>query len=120
MQKDTKKQNKRQKRTQYMCAEMLVWLRKDINFRPVDMYLSLGKPRRTYQDYETGNRSIPADVANAVRDIHQRNRQLMANLCRDVVLTPRISGYSAGELLRKIQQKELEDGIIRVSIGELG
>ena len=113
--KSVNKTKNSRKRTQYMCAVMLVWLRKDINFRPVDMYRSLGKPRRTYQDLETGDRGIPADVAEQVRDIHKRNRQLMDNICRDVSLPSQISRYSASEWLRKMRAAEFEAGIIRVS-----
>jgi hypothetical protein len=118
VQKATKKQNKRRKRTQYMCREMLRWLRLDINFRPVDMYTSLGIPRRTYQDYEAGHRSIPPDVSGGAWDIHKRNRLLMDNMCRGAVLPSRISGYSPGEWLRKTQQAEFEAGIIRVPKGK--
>ena len=111
----TKKNNR--KRTQYMCKQMLIWLRLEINFRPVDMYSSLGIPRRTYQDYEAGHRSIPPDVTETVWDIHKRNRQLMSNICRDVIPAPWHS-YSASERLRKVQQAEFEAGIIRVSKGK--
>jgi len=110
---DSKTKNSR-KRTQYMCKQMLIWLRKDINFRPVDMYTSLKLPRRTHQDYEAGNRGIPADVADAARDVHRRNRQLMDNVCRNAKLPSPLSGYSASEWLKKRQQEEYEAGIIRV------
>lgn len=120
VQKDTKTTKNGQKRTRYMCPEMLRWLRQDINFRPVDMYTSLGIPRRTYQDYEAGNRGIPAEIAAAGRDIHQRNRLLMANVCRTAKLPEPLSGYSAGEWLGKKQREEYEAGIIRISRGEKG
>lgn len=97
-----------------MCKQMLRWLRSDINFRPVDMYTSLKRPRRTYQDCEAGHRSIPQAVAEAARDVHRRNRQLMANICRGAKVPSPLSGYSASEWLRKRQQEEYEAGIIRV------
>lgn len=76
MQKQTKKQNKRQKRTQYMCGKMLRWLREDMRFEPRDMRAVLGiRSRRTYQDYEAGKRGIPAKLAARIRELHKADRE---------------------------------------------
>lgn len=79
MQKQPEKIKKRQKRTHMSGAE-LKRLRREMNYRPRDMYLTLGLARRTYQDYESGRRGIPQDVAAAVRKAHKRDREFMANL----------------------------------------
>ena len=75
MQNDNKKRNKQPKRTQYMCAKMLRWLRKDMKFDPRDMCLVLELPRRTYQDYEAGKRSIPSKLATRIRETHKADRE---------------------------------------------
>ncbi|MFH1027336.1 MAG: helix-turn-helix transcriptional regulator [Pseudomonadota bacterium] len=79
MQKQTEKRKKRQKRT-HMSAAELKRLRREMKYRPCDMYQALGLPRRTYQDYESGQRGIPQEVADAVRETHRRDREFMANL----------------------------------------
>ena len=80
MQIDTKQQQKRQKRTQYMCPAMLRWIRLQMKFAPRDMYGTLGLPRRTYQDYESGERGIPAKLAAQIRQVFKRDREFMAGL----------------------------------------
>ena len=80
MQNEHKKQNKRQKRTQYMCGAMLKWIRQQMKFQPRDMYRTLGLPRRTYQDYESGDRKIPAELATRIRVMFKRDREFMAGI----------------------------------------
>ena len=86
VQKDTKKTKKRQKRTHFMCKQMLQWIRLQMLFDPRDMRATLVPPgcppipRRTYQDYEAGNRRIPAELAARIRDVFQRDRELLAGL----------------------------------------
>lgn len=79
MQKQTKERKKRQKRT-HMSGEELKRLRREMKYRPCDMWLTLGLPRRTYQDYEVGLRGIPQEVADAARAAHRRDREFVANL----------------------------------------
>lgn len=85
MQKDTKKTEKRQKRTHMSGAE-LKQIRKAMRFEPRDMRATLalpGKkpiPRRTYQDYEAGKRGIPADLAARIRELFKRDREFMAGI----------------------------------------
>lgn len=50
-----------------MCPEMLRWIRNVTLGQPVHMYRNLGISRRTYQEYEAGNRRIPPCVAFCVR-----------------------------------------------------
>jgi hypothetical protein len=86
VQKTAKKQNKRQKRTQYMCHQMLRWIRLQMLFEPRDMRAAIVPPgtkpmsRRTYQDYEAGKRGIPADLAARIREMHKRDREFMATI----------------------------------------
>ena len=78
MQNNKKKQNKRQKRTQYMCPQILRWLRQDMRFEPRDMRAVLEiRSRRTYEDYEAGKRGIPAKLATRIRELHKRDRELI-------------------------------------------
>lgn len=74
-----KQHKKRQKRT-HMSAEECRRLRQEMKCGVCDMYRALGLPRRTYQDYESGRRGIPAHVAAQIRAIHQRDREFMAGL----------------------------------------
>lgn len=55
-------------------------LRREMKYRPCDMWATLGLPRRTYQDYEAGRRGIPQEVAEAARAAHRRDRDFIANL----------------------------------------
>jgi hypothetical protein len=73
--KNDKKQKKRTKRTQFMCAKMLHWLRKDMRFEPRDMCDTFKQARRTYQDYEAGKRGIPAKLAARIREKHKADRE---------------------------------------------
>lgn len=77
MQNDKKKQTKQTKRTQYMCGKMLRWIRKDMKYEPRDMCDQFQLPRRTYQDYEAGKRSIPAKLATQIREQHKRDREFI-------------------------------------------
>lgn len=79
VQKSTKNQKKSKKRT-HMTGEELRLLRLEMKVGPCDMYRLLGLPRRTYQDYEAGRRSIPLEVAIKARAAHRRDREFMANL----------------------------------------
>jgi len=63
-----------------MSATELKRLRREMRYGPCDMYRALGLPRRTYQDYESGRRSIPQNVADAARAAHRRDREFMAAL----------------------------------------
>ncbi len=75
MQNDTKNVKKQQKRTQYMCAKMLRWIRKDMKHEPRDMCDQFKLSRRTYQDYEAGKRGIPAELASRIREKHNADRE---------------------------------------------
>lgn len=79
MQKPDEKTKKREKRT-HMTGEELKRIRLAIKFDPRDMCAVLVLPRRTYQDYEAGKRSIPESVANAAREAHRRNIDFMKRL----------------------------------------
>lgn len=80
VQNTTKKQNKRQNCT-HMSAAELIRLREEMRLQPVHMYRNvLNIPRRTYQDYETGRRSIPEDIATRIREAHRKDREFMTNL----------------------------------------
>lgn len=79
MQNDLKKRKKRQKRT-HMSGDELKRLRREMRYGVCDMYAVLGLPRRTYQDYESGRRGIPQDVAAKARELHRRDREFMAGL----------------------------------------
>jgi len=69
-----------------MCAAMLRWIRRQMLFEPRKMRAVLvppgcdPMPRRTYQDYEAGNRGIPADLASRIREIYRRDREHMAGI----------------------------------------
>ncbi|MDA8428913.1 MAG: hypothetical protein M0T70_06620 [Geobacteraceae bacterium] len=63
-----------------MSAEECKRLRQEMKFGVCDMYRTLGLPRRTYQDYESGRRGIPQDVAAQIREAHRRDREFMAGL----------------------------------------
>lgn len=80
MQKHHEKTKKRQKRTQFMCGPMLRWIRLEMGFDPRDMRETLGLPRRTYQDYEAGKRGLPTELAARIREMFQRDRELMAGI----------------------------------------
>lgn len=79
MQNDTKKHNKRQKRT-HMSGQELKRLRLEMKFAPRDMCDILPLNRRTYQDYEAGKRGIPAGLAARIRELHQRDREFIAGI----------------------------------------
>jgi len=117
--KSIEKTKNSRKRTQYMCGHMLRWIRIQMKFKPCDMRDCLSLERRTYESYESGDRNIPPDVADAVWEMYRRDRHFMANICRGVMLPSPTPGYSASEWLKKIQQKELEAGIIKISKGNL-
>ena len=68
MQNDTKKHNKREKRTHMTGAE-LKRLRRKMKFDPRDMCAGLDLPRRFYQDYEAGKRGIPVGLATRIREL---------------------------------------------------
>ena len=63
---------------------MLRLIREELNFAPRHMYRHLGIPRRTYQEYEAGNRSIPESIATAVIAELKWNRDFMAGIDRRV------------------------------------
>lgn len=63
-----------------MSGDELKRIRLAIGFAPRDMYRSLGLPRRTFQDYEAGKRSIPTEVAETAREIQRRDREFMKRL----------------------------------------
>lgn len=78
VQKATKKPQKRQKRTQYMCGKMLRYIREVMKYEPRDMRASLElTSRRTYEDYESGKRGIPAKLATRIRELFKRDRDFM-------------------------------------------
>lgn len=79
VQNSDKKQSGRQKRTHMTGAE-LTRIQAELLFAPRDMCCVLGLPRRTYQDYKSGRRGIPRDVADLAREILRRNREFMARL----------------------------------------
>lgn len=76
--KRLEKTKKGQKCTQYMCGKMLKWIRRQMLFDPRDMRETLViKSRRTYEDYEAGNRGIPAKLATRIREMYRRDREFM-------------------------------------------
>jgi DNA relaxase NicK len=110
-----KKTTIKQKRTQYMCGKMLRWMRQQMKFEPRDMRTCLDiKSRRTYESYESGLRGIPEKIAVKVWDMYRRDCEFMANICHDAVMTAQPLAYTPSELLQRIQQREFEDGIIRI------
>lgn len=74
MQNGTKKQKKQPKRTHMTGAE-LKSLRRDMRFDPRDMCATFNLPRRTYQNYENGERGIPAKLAEQIREKHRQDRE---------------------------------------------
>ena len=82
MRNDTKKQNKRQKRTHMQAAE-LKQIRLEMGFEPRDMRHALALPgtkpipRRTYQDYEADRRGVSAYLAARIRELHKADREFM-------------------------------------------
>lgn len=82
VQNNTKKHNKRQKRTHMQAAE-LKQIRLEMNFEPRDMRHALALPgtkpipRRTYQDYEAGRRGMSAYMAARIRELHKADREFM-------------------------------------------
>lgn len=80
VQKDTKNIKKREKRTQTFDSEMLLCVREELKFAPRDMYRTLGIPRRTYQDYESGKRRIPESVAQKAIAELKWNRAFLAGI----------------------------------------
>jgi DNA-binding transcriptional regulator YiaG len=66
VQKDQKKPKKAKNARSTMDGLQLQLIRQEIGFAPRHMYLHLGIPRRTYQDYESGRRGIPDSVKDAV------------------------------------------------------
>lgn len=78
MQNTTKKTQTQQKCTRYMCGDMLRFIRIEMKFDPRDMRASLDiKSRRTYENYESGKRSIPAKLATRIRKLHKCDREFM-------------------------------------------
>lgn len=71
---------KARKRTQFMCAGMLVWIRIRMGYERQDMCDQLGLKPRRYQSYELGDRSIPADIALQIRELYRRDREWMAGI----------------------------------------
>jgi len=79
VQNETKKQEKRQKRT-HMTGGELTRIRKEMKFEPRHMYRTLNIPRRTYQDYEADKRGIPVKLALRIREMHKRDREWVAGI----------------------------------------
>lgn len=100
MHKTSKTQKNSRKRTQFMCAAMLRWIRVQMGFEPRDMRATLALPgckpipRRTYQDYEAGKRGIPAKLATRIREVFKCDREFMATICHrvDIALTKQFPG----------------------------
>lgn len=68
-----------------MSARKLKDIRVEVGFDKRSMARALdGMPYRTYQDYEYGRRGIPAEVAEAARELHRRDRQFMRQLRRQM------------------------------------
>jgi hypothetical protein len=63
-----------------MTGPDLKSIRLALGFAPRDMCAVLSLPRRTYQDYEAGQRGIPAAVAERVRQVEERNRRFWEEL----------------------------------------
>lgn len=98
VQSNQKKHENAQNSTQHMCCLMLKWIRIQIKFKPRDMYRHLGLPRRTYQDYESGERGIPPEVADKVRRTFEWNTRFIREM------TQRID---------KVLEEEFPGGIIK-------
>ncbi len=79
MQNDHSFKKTSKKRT-HMEYDELKRLRLEMGCAPRDMCSLLGLKRRTYQGYESGNRGIPQDIAERVREAHRRDREFMAAL----------------------------------------
>ena len=87
MQKTSKKTQKRQKRTHFMCGKMLIMIREDMLYYPRDMCDQFGLQRRTYQNYEAGKRGIPQELATRIRKQYEWDRDFMANIGNRVDLS---------------------------------
>lgn len=79
MRNDKKKTKTITKRTHLTGGE-LRRMRREMKFAPRDMCAVLNLPRRTYQDYEAGKRSIPAALAERIRELHRQDREWMAGI----------------------------------------
>lgn len=88
MQNDSKKTKKRENAR--MTGTMLRHIRQEMKLPPRDMRSILvppgqpAMPRRTYEDYEAGKRSIPAALATRIRELHQEDREFMAGIAARV------------------------------------
>lgn len=66
-----------------MTPAELRQIREEMCFDRVSMARALdGMPYRTYQSYEYGDRGIPKEVADKVRELRRNNRQFMAGFRR--------------------------------------
>lgn len=117
----SKTTQKPRKCTLYMCGAMLRYIRLQMGFAPRDMRAVLVDPkaaplaRRTYENYEAGTRTIPAELAARIRELFRSDQEFMNNICAGVNISigPRVS---PDEVLRQQQLAEFEAGIIRVPV----
>ena len=101
-----------------MCGPMLRYIRLQIRFEPRDMRAALEiVSRRTYENYESGKRSIPAELAERIRELYKCDRKFMANICSGININigPRIG---PSEALLQQQLIEYESGIVRIKNNE--
>lgn len=63
-----------------MTGEDLRRIERELKFQPRHMCAEFGLPRRTYQDYRTGRRGIPRDLAERIRETHRRDREWVAGI----------------------------------------
>jgi hypothetical protein len=62
-------------------------IRRGMRFDKRMMARILGLPYRTYQDYSYGKRSVPERVLVAAKDAAKRDKDVMAQIIREVVMS---------------------------------
>lgn len=67
-----------------MTGNQLRYIKQQMKFGTCDMYRTLELPRRTYQDYESGRRTIPPEVARRVLATYRADRRWMRDMDRRI------------------------------------
>lgn len=83
--KRVNKSNKKRQKCTHMTPAKLKQIRRDVGFDMRSMARSLGMPYRTYQDYEYGKRGVSKEAADAIRELHRRDRAFMKKLRREML-----------------------------------
>jgi hypothetical protein len=65
-----------------MTAADLLRLRREMNYDKASLSLLLDIPYRTLQDYEAGERGIPASFAGKMKAAHKADRRYMAAMSK--------------------------------------